>query len=500
MKADKLWGKRFKKPPAPITEAFTTGRDVRAIPPADERLLPYDLWGSRAHVVMLCCQKIINRQEGRTLIKGLKEIERSWQKGNFLLDPRKEDVHTNIESWLIEKYGIAIGGKIHTARSRNDQVAVDMRLYLRDIALNFMKELLSTIQVLIAQGKRNKLLPFPGYTHHQPAQVTSLGQVWLAFAEALARDLARFQDWYERFNENPLGSMTGYSTSFPIDRGLTSKLLGFKAPTPNALDPLQNRWEMEAEMAFAINSMMNHFSSLAQTIIVFSTREFGLFRLDEAYCSGSSMMPQKRNPDPLEIVKAKSALAEGKLLSLLGIGRAQFLGYNRDTQWTKYLIMDLIDECLSVPQIMREILTSLQADEERIVSLTQRGFITAPDLLEAIVRKEEIPFRLAKTLLEKAIRYSEEEGAEKVTYKSLKRVFEEEGLALSFRADLLQDFQNENFVIAQRKAVGGTSLPALEKNITHLQRFWQRGAAWLRNKEKQIVTAQRLLQEMEKNI
>lgn len=500
MKTEKLWGKRFSKPPSPLAEAFTSGRDVRGISPADERLIPYDLWGSRAHVVMLNRQKILNRQDAHALLQGLKEIERLWKKGQFSLDLRKEDVHSNIESWLTERYGIEIGGKLHTARSRNDQVALDMRLYLRHVVFGFIKEILSLIQLLIKQADKHKSLPFPGYTHHQPAQVTSLGQIWLAFAESLARDLGRCQEWYERFNENPLGSMTGYSTSFSIDRILTSKLLGFHAPTPNALDPIQNRWELEAELAFIINSLMNHSSSLAQTIIIFSTGEFGLFRLDEAYCSGSSMMPQKRNPDPLEIIKAKSALAQGKLFSLLAIGRAQFLGYNRDTQWTKYLIMDLIDECFNVPAILKETMATLKLEEEKISALTKKGFITAPDLLEAIVRQEKIPFRQAKTLLEKAIKYAEAEGAEQVTYSSLKKVFQEEGQHLSLNVELWQNFQDAHFILSQRKAIGGTSLSALEKNIAHLRQNLQKCNAWLKKKEKQIAAAKQLLQQMEAQI
>lgn len=500
MQTEKLWGKRFSKPPSPLAEAFTSGRDVRGISPADERLIPYDLWGSRAHVVMLTQQKIISRRESRTLLRGLKEIENLWKKGEFLLDPRKEDVHTNIESWLTERYGIEIGGKLHTARSRNDQVALDMRLYLRDVGVSFIKEIRSLVQLLINQADKHKTLPFPGYTHHQPAQVTSLGQIWLAFAGSFARDLSRCQEWYERFNENPLGSMTGYSTSFPIDRTLTSKLLGFPAPTPNALDAIQNRWEMEAELAFIINSLMNHSSSLAQTIIIFSTGEFGLFQLDEAYCSGSSMMPQKRNPDPLEIIKAKSALAQGKLFSLLGIGRAQFLGYNRDTQWTKYLIMDLIDECLNVPAILKEIVATLKLEEEKISLLTKKGFIIAPDLLEALVRQEKIPFRQAKTLLEKAIKYAETEGAEQVTYTSLKKAFQEEGQHLAFNVELWQNLQDAHFILAQRKAIGGTSLPALEKNMAHLHQNLQKCTAWLKKKEKQLAAAKELLQKMEAQI
>jgi len=496
MKTGKLWGPRFEKKPSALAEAFTSARDVRSKAPADERLIPYDLWGSRAHVIMLARRNILSLREARLLLKGLKEIEKLWRKGRFRLDPGKEDVHSNVESWLIAKYGMEIGGKLHTARSRNDQVALDMRLYLRDCALQFIAELLAVVHVLIDQGKKYKARPFPGYTHHQPAQVTTLGHVWLAFAEALLRDLGRFQDWQERFNQNPLGSMTGYGTSFPIDRVFTSKLLGFAGPTPNSLDAIQNRGEPEAEMGFAVAAMMNHLSSLAQTLILFSTGEFGFFELDEAYSSGSSMMPQKRNPDSLEVIKAKAAVAQGQVSSLLAIGRSQFLGYNRDTQWTKYLIMDLLDECLPVPKIMGEIVASLQVKEKKITALSRKGFITAPDLLEAVVQEGKIPFRLAKKALEKAILYSGKEGAERITDSALRRALREESLDWPANEALVHKFQNEKFIVSRRKAVGGTSPAALEKNITQLLRTRRRYSRWLAAQKRAISAAQSRLQEM----
>jgi len=500
MKNEKLWGGRFEKKPSPLATAFTSGRDVRGVAPADERLIPYDLWGSRAHVVMLARAKILPRREARALVKGLKEIENSWQKGNFPLDPSKEDVHSNVESWLIKKYGLEVGGRLHTARSRNDQIALDMRLYLRDCALDFFSEILSLMGVLSGMAKKYQDIIMPGYTHHQPAQVTTLGHVCLSFAEALGRDGQRFQDWHGRFNQNPLGSMTGYSTSFPIDRPITSKLLGFDGPCANSLDPIQNRWEPEAEMGFAIATLMNHLSSVAQTIILFSTGEFGMFRLDDAYCSGSSMMPQKRNPDPLEVIKAKTAVAQGFLSSLLSIGRSLFLGYNRDTQWTKYLIMDLIDECFPAPRVMSEILASLQVDKKAMAAACQKGFIQAPDLLEQIVQDWQIPFRQAKEMVERAVKYSEAEGEKQVLFSAIKRALKEEGLNLKIDEKLVKTAQNPEVIIARRKAKGGTSPHALQKNVLSLSYSLKIFSRWLSQKRKQRSGAKAQLDEMERSI
>ena len=496
----RLWGKRFKKGPAVLAEIFTSGRDVRGTLPADERLIPYDLWGSRAHVLMLARQKILPKREVRALIKGLKAIEVSWRKGEFHLDPSQEDVHSNIESILIKNFGLEVGGRLHTARSRNDQVVLDMRLYLRDCALDFANELTSLGNTLCDRGRRHRDLILPGYTHHQPAQVTTLGHVWLSFAEAFLRDSQRFRDWYGRFNQNPLGSMTGYSTTFPIDRKVTSKLLGFDGPCRNSLDPIQNRWEPEAEMGFAVASMMNHLSSLAQTLILLSTGEFSMLRLDDAYCSGSSMMPQKRNPDPLEVMKAKAAVAQGLLTSLLSIGRSLFMGYNRDTQWTKYLIMDLVDECLLAPRVMSELITSLQVNEKAMAALSRVRFITAPDLLERIVQEWGLPFRRAKGAVEKAVKYSEAERAESISFSALKRALQEEGVSLKIDERFVLKAQEPKLIVARRKAIGGTSPQALQKNILSVSLQLHTLQRWLSRKRQQQSTAKTRLAEMERGL
>ncbi len=451
-------------------------------------------------MVMLVRQKIIPRREARALIKGLKEIEKSWRKGDFRLGPSKEDVHSSVEAWLIKKYGMEVGGRLHTARSRNDQVVLDMRLYLRDCALDFIAELTSFVHVLLSQAQKYRDVILPGYTHHQPAQVTTLGHVWLSFAGAFLRDGRRFQDWYERFNQNPLGSMTGYSTSFPIDRNLTSRLLGFDGPCQNSLDPIQNRWEPEAEMAFDIAVTMNHLSTLAQTLIILSTGEFGMLRLDDAYCSGSSMMPQKRNPDPLEVIKAKAAVAQGLLNSLLSMGKANFLGYNRDTQWTKYLIMDLIDECFYGPRIMSEIVSSLQINESQMAALSQKRFIAAPDLLERIIQEWGAPFRKAKVAVEKAVKYSEAEGFEHLSLSALKRALKEEGLNLKVDARVVQAAQEPRNIVSRRKAIGGTSPQALQKNTRFVSRQLQVMQKWIVQRRKQQAAAKTCQAELEKNL
>lgn len=497
-KVEKLWGSRFGKKTSALFESFTAGRDMKGALPADEKLISYDLWGNLAHVVMLAKQRIISRREARTLIQGLREIESSWLRGKFRLDPSKEDVHSAIESQLIEKYGVEVGGKIHTARSRNDQIALDLRLYLRDRAMEFISALVFLLATLLKKAQEDREKIFPGFTHHQIAQITSLSHLWLSFGEQVCRDIQRFQGWYERFNQNPLGSMTGYGTSFSIDRNFTSKLLAFDGPCQNTLDPIQCRWEPEAEMAFAIGAMMNHFSSWAQTFIVLSMEEFALFRIDDSQCSGSSMMPQKRNPDALEVVKAKTALVHGNLASLLSIGRGLFLGYNRDQQWTKYLIMDGIDETLSVPNVMSEVIGTMTVNDKRLLEVCQKGFITAPDLLEKMVQDWGGPFRQAKTAVEKAVRYSEQNGGTVISEQDLRKALKEEKVDFKFRDKYLSEAQQHPRVISRRKGIGGPSLKALRHHYEKLSKFMEFTKKWYSRRKKEHELAKRMLGSREK--
>ena len=497
-RVEKLWGSRFKKQPSALFEKFTAGRDMRGSLPADEKLIAYDLWGNRAHAVMLAKQGIISRSEARTLIQGLREIENARRRGKFHLDPSKEDVHSAIESQLIKRYGIEIGGKIHAARSRNDQIALDMRLYLRDQNLEFISALVFLLGTLLKNAQRDQEKIFPGFTHHQVAQITSLSHLWLSFAEEVGRDIQRFQGWYERFNQNPLGAMTGYGTSFPIDENFTSKLLAFDGPCQNTLDPIQCRWEPEAEMAFAIGTMMNHFSSWSETFIILSMGEFGLFRIDDSQCSGSSMMPQKRNPDALEVVKAKTSLAHGTLASLLAIGRGLFLGYNREQQWTKYLIMDVIDETLSAPKVVNEIIATIKVDDRRVLEVGQKGFITAPDLLEKMVQDWGGPFRQAKTAVEKAVRYSEQNGREVISGQALKKGLKEEKIDFKFGDRYLSEAQDPKRVIWRRKGIGGPSLKALGRHFENLSKFMEYTKKWHSRRKKEHELAKKMLESKEK--
>lgn len=493
LEVKKLWGGRFTEMPSEEMVAFLSGRDVRGLPPCDERLTPYDLWGTRAHVVMLCRQAVLRPSEGRRILKVLREIERDYERGRFPLDPSKEDVHSNIESRLIQRLGVDIGGKVHSGRSRNDQVALDLRLYLRDRVLEYIEKLSDLVAVLLEKARKESLTLMPGYTHHQRATVTTFGHLLLSFAEGLDRDRDRFVHWFHHFNRNPLGAAAGYGTSFPLDRELTSRLLAFDGPTMNVTDPITQRWEPEAELSYAVVTMMNHLSTLAQTLILLSTEEFHMVRLHDRYCSGSSMMPQKRNPDPLEVVKAKTAFAHGVLTSLLCVGKSLFVGYNRETQWTKYWIMDLIDETLLSPSVMADIIRSLKVNEASMLEGARTAFVGATFLMEWLSRVGGLSLRKAKMVVERAVKHSEEAGENQVSWEGLKKGMKEMGVELHLRADAITKIQDPKEALHQLSATGMPSRRRIEESIRSLRERSRSTLNWKTRQEKRIDEARRQL-------
>jgi argininosuccinate lyase len=498
MKIGKLWGGRFEALPSKEMVDFLSGRDVKGIPPCDEKLIPYDLWGSRAHVLMLCHQGILSSQDGKKILKGLRELEALHQKGKFALDTSKEDVHSNVESFLIERVGIEYGGKIHTGRSRNDQIALDMRLYLRDQVLEFVEGLISLMKSLLQRAEEHRSTIMPGYTHHQHAVATTFGHLLISFAEALQRDVRRFVHWFDLFNTNPLGGAAGYGTSFNLDRQFTSKLLGFEGPTENVTDPITQRWEPELELAYAVAVMMDHLSTMAQTLILLSTREFNMIRLDDRHCTGSSIMPQKRNPCSLEVVKAKTSFAHGVVVSLLSAGKALFMGYNRDTQWTKYWVMDLVEESKPTLSVMTEIIRLLRVNEAQMFEQARKEFAGATSLMEWMVRHGSLPLRKAKMVMEKAVKYSEREGREEVSYGSLKKALEEMKIRIQITEQDVKKIQKPERILAQLRSIGTPSAKAIRRNMAWLQGWMTFDKHWLILNRRKIEKAKGLVSRMEK--
>ena len=500
MKIEKLWGGRFEEMPSKEMVDFLSGRDVKGLPPCDESLVPYDLWGSQAHVIMLCRQGILSMRDGKRILRGLRQIEAMHKSGKFRLDQSKEDVHSNIESLLIRQLGIETGGKVHTGRSRNDQIVLDMRLYLRDQVLSFVEGLICLIDVLLKRAREGRLMLMPGYTHHQHAMPTTFGHLLLSQAEALERDVQRFIHWFLLFNKNPLGAAAGYGTSFNLERRLTSRLLGFDNPTENVTDAITQRWEPETELAYAVATMMNHLSTMAQTFILLSTAEFNMIRLNDRHCSGSSIMPQKRNPCSLEVIKAKTSFVHGMVMSLLSSGKALFVGYNRDTQWTKYWIMDLVEESKPALWVMTDVIRLLRANKARMLEQAQSEFIGATSLMEWIVRAHGVPLRKAKIVMERAVKYSEAEGAGVVSDEALKRALAEMKIPVSIAGEDVERIQKAEETLAQANSVGMASEKRVREEIASLQGRARLDKEWFARKTKEIEKAKALVSKMEKKL
>jgi argininosuccinate lyase len=497
MKINKLWGGRFEKLPSKDMVSFLSGRDVKGLPPCDEVLVPYDLWGSRAHVIMLCHQGILSKGDGKKILKGLRELETLFRKGKFKLDPSKEDVHSNIESFLIERLGMESGGKVHTGRSRNDQIVLDMRLYLRDEVLAFIEGLLSLMESLLRRAEEYHSTVMPGYTHHQHAVATTFGHLLLSFGEALQRDVLRMIHWFDLFNRNPLGAAAGYGTSFNLDRQLTSKLLGFDGPTENVTDPITQRWEPEAELAYAVAVMMDHLSTMAQTFILLATWEFNMIRLDDRHCTGSSIMPQKRNPCSLEVIKAKTSFVHGVLVSLLSAGKALFMGYNRDTQWTKYWIMDLIEETKPALSVMADVIRLLQVNEVQMLKQAQEEFAGATALMEWLVSHRSLPLRKAKLLMERAVKYSERDGKGEVSFSGLKRALREMKIDLRVTENEVKKIQRPERILSHLQSIGAPSEKRLVEGVLSFQKKMKIYRDWLIRIEREIEKSKELVSRME---
>ena len=463
-KINKLWGGAFEQSPEEDVITFTEGRDVNGQEAVDYKLLPYDIWGNKAHCIMLFEAGIISKSDAKMILQGLNKIQKLAEKKEFILDPKKEDVHTNIESFLTDEYGIGIAGKLHTGRSRNDQSNLDTRLYLKDQVLIFAENMAELAKSLAKQADLYKEIPMPGFTHQQHAMVTTFGHVLMTFSSMVLRDVKRMTNWINLHNTSPLGSAASYGTSFPINQVLTASLLGFDGVDTSSLDYITNRWEPEADLAFAISVFMNHLSIMAETLILFSTPEFDMVKISDRYSTGSSMMPQKKNPDSLEVMKGKSAMAAGVLQSLIGTGKSKIIGYNRDSQWTKYFITDLVSECILAPVIMKGIIESLNVNKEKMLYWSGKGFIGATSLLEQISWRNKISFRQAKILIEKAVKYSEDKDF--ISYAGLKKALLEEKIDIAISEQNVKDWQDPVKILKTTSSIGGPGLKNVTKSIS----------------------------------
>jgi argininosuccinate lyase len=458
-----VWGNRLTVSPDQLNIAFCAGRDVRSLPMADADLLGYDIWTNMAHARMLHKAGVLGDVEMDELAAALNELWRLQSEGQFQLAPEREDVHINVEHYLTEVKGCAAGKKIHSGRSRNDQVVTDMRLFLRDRVIRLAGRLNGLIRVILMQAEQERETILPGFTHYQPAMPTTVGHWFTGWSQALLRDLITFHQQFEFLNRCPLGAAAAFGTTWAIDRELTADLLGFDAVDANSLDCISSRGENEARIAFCITVMMNHCATIAQDLILLSSPFYGMVALDDRYVTGSSIMPQKRNPDFAELIRAKAAMAQGYLVSLLGIQKGSMSGYNRDSQPTKYLVMDLLRETEDVPDILTGVLQTLTIRREQMAAHCRTGFLNSADISDWLARTFGLPFRDAYHLVSSAVKYSDDEG--QLTITALDRAIQEAGLSLTLGDEGMTAMQSMEGLVAAKQHTGAPSPTSVKAMI-----------------------------------
>jgi argininosuccinate lyase len=397
----KAWSGRFREETAPEVERFTESVSF------DRRLYRQDILGSIAHVRMLAHRKILPAAEARRIEKGLREIAREVEQGRFRFSSRLEDVHMNVEAALTEKIGEA-GARLHTGRSRNDQVALDMRLYLREVIDEVREGLLRLQEVLLDRAEETLEVLLPGYTHLQKAQPVRLAHHLLAYHQMFSRDEQRMFQLRERVDVMPLGAGAIAGSGYPVDPGLVARLLGFSGVAANSMDAVSDR-DFAIEFCFSASMILLHLSRWSEELILWSSEGFGFVELSDAYCTGSSMMPQKKNPDVLELIRGKTGGVYGDLHALLVLMKGLPLTYQRDMQEDKVPLFhaaDTVKACLSVFPLLLE---TVRFQTDRMRAEAEQGFLNATDLADELARKG-MPFRRAHAVAGRAVRYCMDRG------------------------------------------------------------------------------------------
>ena len=385
--SNKMWGGRFASPPAEIMEEINASIDF------DRKLAAQDIAGSLAHVAMLAAQGIVAKSDAEAIAAGLNQVKGEIEAGAFTYSRALEDIHMNVEKRLADIVGPA-AGRLHTARSRNDQVALDLKLWVRDTIDALDAQFAALQRALAERALECAAMPRPGFTHLQSAQPVTFGHHLLAYVEMLARDRGRFADARTRLNESPLGAAALAGTSFPIDRHMTAKALGFDRPTANSIDSVADRdFALETLAATAIAAV--HVSRLAEEIVLWTTPQFGFVRLSDAFSTGSSIMPQKRNPDAAELARGKSGRVFGALIGLLTVMKGLPLAYAKDMQEDKEGVFDALQTLSLCLAAMAGMIRDLTPDAKRMKAAAGAGYSTATDLADWLVGALGLPFREA---------------------------------------------------------------------------------------------------------
>jgi argininosuccinate lyase len=445
------WGGRFSEQTDAFVEAFTASVGF------DQRMYKQDIAGSRAHANMLNKVGVLTDEDLSAILQGLDTIEKEIEAGRFDWSVAREDVHMNIEARLTELIGDA-GKRLHTGRSRNDQVATDIRLYLREHIELVISELKRLQQGLLLLAEQEADTIMPGFTHLQVAQPVTFGHHMLAWFEMLHRDASRFADCSARMNICPLGAAALAGTSYPIDREYTAKALGFSAPAANSLDAVSDR-DFAIEFCAAAALLMTHLSRMSEELVIWSSAQFNFINLPDRFCTGSSIMPQKKNPDVPELVRGKTGRVNGNLVSLLTLMKSQPLAYNKDNQEDKEPLFDTLDTVLGSLRAFADMVPAIECQHANMYAAAKQGFSTATDLADYLVRKG-LPFRDAHEVVGKAVAMALDKNAD-LSELSLDEL---QNFSKLIGADVTEILTLEGSV-ASRNHVGGTAPEQVRKAV-----------------------------------
>ncbi|MBI1621454.1 argininosuccinate lyase [Aquamicrobium zhengzhouense] len=461
--SNQMWGGRFASGPAAIMEAINASISF------DKKLYAQDIRGSIAHSEMLAETGIISREDQEQIAHGLNTILSEIESGKFEFSAQLEDIHMNIEARLAELIGPA-AGRLHTARSRNDQVAVDFRLWVKEELQRTDAALVALIEAFLAKAEAHAATVMPGFTHLQTAQPVTFGHHCMAYVEMFARDLSRVRDAIERMDESPLGAAALAGTGFPIDRHMTAKALGFREPSRNSIDSVSDR-DFALEFMSLAAICATHLSRLAEEIVIWSTPQFGFIRLSDQFSTGSSIMPQKKNPDAAELVRAKTGRVNGHLIGLLTVMKGLPLAYSKDMQEDKEAVFDAAETLDLMVAAMTGMVSDMTINEQAMKKAAGSGYSTATDLADWLVREAGMPFREAHHVTGRAVALAEQKkvSLEKLSLEDLKAIDER-------ITDAVFGVLSVNASVKSRASFGGTAPAEVRRQIRYWRSRLKRGA------------------------
>ncbi len=462
----------------------------------DKEMITEEIWSSKAHCIMLLRQGIIEKEDAKRILLGLRRLEEDYREGRFRLRDDLEDVHMNVEHYITKISGEDSGGKLHTARSRNDQVLTDTKLYLRSKVLEIIELLIGLERTILKIAKENTETVMPGYTHMQHAQPITLGFWATAYVGMFLRDLERLKRLYKTVNRNPLGACALAGTSFPIDRKLTSELLGFDEIHEHALDAVSSR-DFIIETMSTLAILMSDLSRLAEDIILFGSYEFRMIRIPDEYSTGSSIMPQKRNPDIAELLRGRTGRIYGTLMQILTTVKGLPSGYNRDFQEDKPLLFDSLRTVGLSLSVIDGMMGNIEFDKERMSKLLDENFSTATELANFLVREKNLPFRKSHQIVKRLVREVERKGKNLNSVDAVK-ILDRIGIHTSINE--INNILDPEIVVRSYKSLGGTSPVQVKRMIKRFESGICKIEEEMQKNKAKIKNAQKLTERMVKEI